>query len=253
MERPTPEVRVYPPGYGHTPLASDYRPWEADESFLAAWQRVRDHTMLDAPRLYELWELTQQALKVPGDVLEVGTWRGGSAGIIGLRMVQESAAGRGQTSPSNRRHADAPRCLYVADTFAGVAKAGPRDPYYRGGEHADTGLDNVRSFLHSLALPNFRLLSGVFPDQTAHHVRADSIALCHIDVDVYDSARDVFDWVWPRVPLGGIIVFDDYGFYGCEGVTSLVHEIRTTLGLVVVANLNGHAVVVKTDERRPTV
>ncbi len=228
------EVRVYPPGYGHTPIDADYRPWEADSAFLEAWKRVRDNTMLDPARLYELWELVGQTSKISGGILEVGTWRGGSAALMGIRLHQ-----LGDTRP-----------LYVADTFAGVAKAGPRDPYYRGGEHADTSLDTVRTFLHSLALPNFRLLSGVFPDDTAHLLPSDPIALCHIDVDVYESARGVFDWVYPRVPPGGIIVFDDYGFFGCEGVTSLVHEIRSRDGLVVVGNVNGHAVVVKTHERR---
>lgn len=224
------EVRVYPPGYGHSPFDADYRPWEADQEFLTAWLRVRDHTLLDLARLYELWELTAQAAKVQGSVLEVGTWRGGSAGLIGLQL-----AARGDA-----------RLLAVADTFTGVAKAGPRDPYYRGGEHADTSLDIVDTFLHSLDLPNFRLLSGVFPDETAQLLPEPAIALCHIDVDVYESARDVFEWVMPRLPTGGICVFDDYGFYGCEGVTSLVHELRERPDLVVVANVNGHAVVVKT-------
>lgn len=226
-----PEVRVYPPGYGHRGPVSDYQPWEADQHFLSAWQRVRHASMLDLPRLYELWELTEQAAKVSGDILEVGTWRGGSAALMGLRMQE----------------LDPKRTLIVADTFEGVAKAGPRDPYYSGGEHADTALDTVSTFLHSLALPNIRLLSGVFPDETAHELPDGPIALCHIDVDVYDSARDVFDWVLPRVPCGGIIVFDDYGFYGTEGVTAYVHELRSRRTCTVVANLNGHAIVVITD------
>lgn len=230
MAQQKPEVRVYPPGYGHTPLTADYRPWHSDRSFLAAWSSVRDHTMLDQPRLYELWELVEQALKVPGAFLEVGTWRGGSAALMGLRLKDRSVD----------------RELIIADTFSGVAKAGPMDPYYRGGEHADTDLDTVTTFLHSLDLSNFRLLSGVFPDETAHHVLNDTIALCHIDVDVYESAQGVFDWVLPRVPPGGIIVFDDYGFSGCEGVTRFVHDLRAIDGICVIANVNGHAVVVKT-------
>jgi O-methyltransferase len=189
--------------------------------------------MLDQPRLYELWELTEQAIKVPGAVLEVGTWRGGSAGLMGLRL--------------KALHADRP--LIIADTFSGVAKAGTRDPYYKGGEHADTDLDTVSAFLHSLDLPNFRLLSGIFPDETAHHVQDETIALCHIDVDVYDSAQGVFEWVLPRIPPGGIIVFDDYGFSGCEGVTSFVHELRLRDDICVIANVNGHAVIVNTRTR----
>ncbi|MFW5693536.1 MAG: TylF/MycF/NovP-related O-methyltransferase [Alkalispirochaeta sp.] len=233
MANHKPEVRVYPPGYGHTPLTADYRPWHTDVDFLTAWTAVRDRTLVDQPRLYELWELTEQALKVPGTFLEVGTWRGGSAALMGLRL----------------KHLGAHRPLVIADTFSGVAKAGPHDPYYEGGEHSDTDLDTVTAFLHSLDLSNFRLLSGVFPEDTAHHVPDETIALCHIDVDVHNSAQGVFEWVVPRIPLGGIIVFDDYGFFGCEGVTRFVHELRARDDVCVIANVNGHAVVVKTHTR----
>jgi O-methyltransferase len=225
------DIRVYPPGFGHTPVDSDYRPWQRDSAFLDARRRVGDHTLVDQSRLYELWELMDQAVKVPGDILEVGAWRGGSAALLGLRR---DAAGSGE------------RTLYVADTFEGVAKAGSRDSYYQGGEHADTSLDTVSSFLHSLGLQNVTLVQGVFPDETGDRVSSETIALCHIDVDVYESAKGVFEWVFPRLPRGGIVVFDDYGFYGCEGVTAYVDELRPRTGIAVVANLNGHAVVTKT-------
>jgi O-methyltransferase len=236
MGRQISPVRVYPPGYSDSAPSADYRPWTGDSTFLRAWTQVKEHTLLDQSRLYELWELIPQVAPVAGSILEVGTWRGGSAALLGWR-----AAAVGLD-----------RELLIADTFTGVAKAGPRDPYYSGGEHADTALDTVQAFLHSLPLRNFNLLKGIFPDDTAHRVSDRAIAFCHIDVDVYDSAKGVFDWVWPRVPPGGIIVFDDYGFYGCEGVTSLVHELRERTDAVTVANLNGHAVFVRTQERRTT-
>jgi O-methyltransferase len=45
----------------------------------------------------------------------------------------------------------------------------------------------------------------------------------------------------------GIVVFDDYGFFGCEGVTAFVdRELRGQPRQIVLHNLNGHAVVVKT-------
>lgn len=232
MKNRTVPIRVFPPGYGHSPISSDFRPWEADPAFLAAWAVVRDHTMVDQARLYELWELVGQIPSArEGAVLEVGAWRGGSAALMGLRLKA-----LGDERP-----------LIVADTFAGVAKAGERDPYYRGGEHADTSLDTVTSFLENLELTNFSVLAGVFPDDTAHRVSVADIVFCHIDVDVYQSARDVFEWTWSRMPAGGIVVFDDYGFLGCEGVTRFVQALSQNHDLVRVGNLNGHAVVVKTN------
>jgi O-methyltransferase len=44
----------------------------------------------------------------------------------------------------------------------------------------------------------------------------------------------------------GIIVYDDYGFSGCEGITRYVNEQIGKRDRLVLHNLNGHAVVVKT-------
>ncbi len=223
---------VYPPGYGRSTLASDYRPWEDDQAFLACWRQVRDNTLVDPARLYELWELVAETATVRGEILEVGAWRGGSGALISRRATDLGLTKR----------------VYIADTFSGVAKAGDQDEYYRGGEHADTSLDIISTFFQYLGLENHRFLVGVFPDDTATQIEAERFSFCHIDVDVYRSAADVFDWVWSRMPRGGVCVFDDYGFLGCEGVTRFVHEIRGRRDLIVVANANGHAVVVRTSD-----
>lgn len=222
--------RVYPPGYGHTPGSADYQPWLADQDFLAAWRTVRDHTLVDLPRLYGLWELVGQLHRgSSGVLLEVGAWRGGSAALMALRL----------------RSCNDQRRVYVADTFSGVVKAGERDSYYRGGEHADTSLDTVQGFLDDLALHQCRVLPGVFPDETGSAIVEPHVAFCHIDVDVYQSARDVFYWAWERMAPGGIAVLDDYGFHGCDGVTDLVHELRNRTDLVCVPGRGGHAVMVR--------
>jgi len=220
----------YPRGYGKVEPLADYRPWELDQEFLDSVDICQDHTKVDILRLYELWHLVGQLREVPGDILEVGVWRGGSAGLLGLAV----------NNFGQRRH------LWLADTFAGVVKAGPRDDYYKGGEHADTTLETVEAFLNNLRLTDYSVLSGVFPEETAHLVECDAVALCHIDVDVYQSAKDVADWVWPRMPVGGIIVYDDFGFYGCEGVTAFVNEEAARADRLVIQNVNGHALVVKT-------
>ena len=41
------------------------------------------------------------------------------------------------------------------------------------------------------------------------------------------------------------MVFDDYGFSGCEGVTKFVNELRVNSQLFFIHNLNGHAIFVK--------
>jgi O-methyltransferase len=85
----------------------------------------------------------------------------------------------------------------------------------------------------------------VFPDETGDRVTDESLRLVHVDVDVYQSAKDVFDWAWPRLEPGGIAVFDDYGFPACPGVTKFVNEQRGRDDRLVLHNLNGHGIVVK--------
>ena len=134
--------------------------------------------------------------------------------------------------------------MYLADTFTGVVKAGERDTRYVGGEHADTSRQLVEDLLKGFGLENTVILEGIFPDDTAHEV-GGKIAMLHCDVDVYQSAKDVVDWVLPRLSQGGVIVFDDYGFTSCEGVTRLVNEYRERPEFMFFHNLNGHGILYK--------
>jgi O-methyltransferase len=207
-----------------------YSPWWADAEFQATFREVQAFTLVDVYRLYELWTLLEQIKDVEGDVLEVGVWRGGS-GCLLARKAQLEGLG--------------PVTVFLCDTFAGVVKAGAQDSEYKGGEHSDTSANIVRGLVGRLGLDNVRVLEGTFPDETGHTIESRPFRLCHIDVDVYDSARDVFEWCWSRLSAGGVVVFDDYGFHDCEGVTRLVRELAARGDVLFVHNLNGHALLIK--------
>jgi SAM-dependent methyltransferase len=211
------------------PIAS-YSPWLADAQFLAAAQAVQGSTLVDHLRLWELWTLAEATRGLAGGILEVGVWRGGSGALLARRLAL-----LGDTAP-----------LVLCDTFAGVVKAGGADLHYDGGEHADTSIEHVEALLARVApRPQTRILTGIFPDDTGEQVRAMPFRLVHIDVDVYASARDILDFVWPHMPAGGVVVYDDYGFHTCTGITQHVEEQRDLPDRLVVHNLNGHALVIK--------
>lgn len=207
-------------------VGATYSPWLSDREFLKAYEVVKAFTLVDIYRCYELWDLAKQASSMEGSILEVGAWRGGTGCLLAL------------ASPA--------KTVYLADTFSGVVKAGERDTRYAGGEHADTSEKIVRDLLAAAGARNARVLKGVFPDETASAVNG-TISLLHVDVDVYQSAKDSVAWALPRLPEGAAMVFDDYGFSGCEGITRLVHELRGSLGgFGFVHNLNGHAIFIRT-------
>lgn len=207
-----------------------YSPWEEDEKFKSVYEVIKDqYTLVDVFRCYELWSLASQLKTKDGDVLEVGVWRGGTGALLAKAVGDESQ-------------------VYLCDTFEGVVKATTKDSIYKGGEHADTSLSLVEKFMTSLNLSNVTLLKGIFPEETAGSLEDIEFKMCHIDVDVYQSAKDIFNWVWPRLIVGGIVVFDDYGFAACEGITSLVNEIeKEEDNLIKLYNINGHAVLIKTN------
>jgi O-methyltransferase len=217
----TPELRHSRLHHGGT-----YSPWLSDREFLNAYELIKEATLVDRERCYELWDLARQSIRVNGAILEVGVWRGGTGCLLAMSARTKS--------------------VYLADTFQGVVKAGKNDAHYKGGEHADTSVQVVSRILSLAQVDNARLLKGIFPDETAAELEGP-ISLLHVDVDTYQSAKDIVEWALPRLPIGAKIVFDDYGFYESGGITRLVNEMRESLdSFDFVYNLNGHAIFIWT-------
>ena len=209
-----------------TPYAT-YSPWIGDLDFQAVFNQIKNHTLVDIYRCYELWTLAKQTSDVEGDILEVGVWRGGTGAI--LAQATKNISGKK---------------VFLADTFSGVVKAGTNDTRYQGGEHADTSVAIVEELLAGLSLSNTQILQGIFPEES-HGRIPGKIAMLHCDVDVYQSSKDIVEWCLPRLSPGSILVFDDFGFAGCEGVTTYCEEFRQVKGFRFLHNLNGHAVFIK--------
>jgi O-methyltransferase len=230
--RSTKELRAYEPGIRHAEVFPEatYSPWLSDAEFNGIYEAVKENTLVDRYRCYELWQLVGEAAKLPGgDLIEVGVWRGGTGAIIAQRA----------------RMAGIRNPVYLCDTFQGVVKAGAKDAFYTGGEHADTSQEAVVTLMDRLGLEGVKVLKGIFPDDSRQLVEDRTFRFCHIDVDVYESARHVAEWIWPRLVPHGAIVYDDYGFRTCVGVTRFVNEERAKPDRMVIHNLNGHAIVLK--------
>ncbi len=211
------------------PLAI-YSPWLLDKEFLKVYNHVKKDSLVSIFQCWELWTLVQDTKKIEGDVIEIGTYKGSSAAIMGTRMKLDK-------SPSK---------LFCCDTFQGIVKASEDDNFFKGGELGDVSLDKIKNlFQKELKLDNTSFLVGIFPEDTGHEVENNKFRLCHIDVDVYLSAKDIIDWVWDKLSVGGVIVFQDYGFPRTAGITKLVNENRDRKDCVVIHNLNGNGLMIK--------
>ena len=219
--------------YPHRNIVSyaTYSPWVNDLDFTKIHESIRQHTLVDVYRCYELWQLVKQTSQLQGEIIEIGVWKGGTGALM--------AAAARQFCPQTQIH--------LVDTFSGVVKASAvHDTTYTGGEHSDTSVAVVQNLIDSLSLMNTVIHQGIYPEDVKINVESQSaFKLCHIDVDTYQSAKDIFDHIWPLICIGGVVVFDDYGFWGCEGVTKLVNELKLDDAFFV-HNINGHALMIKT-------
>ena len=151
-------------------------------------------------RLRELLALTAG---VPGDIVEVGVYKGGSAQVL------VDGAGESQ--------------VYLFDTFAGMPEHDPsRDGRWGVGEFADASEASVRELFAENAAVT--VAAGVFPRDTGHLVAGCTFRLVHLDVDNYGPYRACLEFLYPLVADGGVIVFDDYGEACCPGAKAAVDE-----------------------------
>ena len=183
-----------------------YSPWNKDDLFQTVFASIKHFSMVDEYRCFELWKLIEQVAKLDsGSIIEIGVWRGGTGGLIATQAKNCGIKDK----------------VFLCDTFKGVVKAGERDSQYKGGEHADTSRQAVEELIRNrMNLDNVEILEGIFPDQTAHRLDGMRFRFCHIDVDVYQSAKDIVDWIWEKMVPGGITVYDDYGFLAPTGLRS---------------------------------
>ena len=180
--------------------------------FSTLYRRVREHTMCSVARLRGLHEGVKwiAANHLDGDVVECGCARGGSAALIALSLRQLG------------EH----RTLWLFDTFEGLPAPTADDPDYEIAE-LFTGsclgqLDEVRELFRDQGVAEgVRFVKGLFQD-TIPESPIQRIALLHIDGDWYDSVKVCLDELYDKVVPGGIIQFDDYGYW--KGARKAVDE-----------------------------
>jgi len=156
-------------------------PSEQFERVKRSWDYVRHATMgLAIHRI-----LTEN---VPGDMVEVGVWKGDCARFI---------------------HSFAPeRNLYLFDTFEGIPdlenKTLSDDTRFR-----DTGVDIVRRAVG----PSEHIIikQGIFPDTTVG-LENSVFAFVSLDLDTYEGILEGWRFFYPRVSRGGFIFVHDFNW-----------------------------------------
>ncbi len=184
--------------------------------------RVKEEVafLLTASEAYQLFMAVKQALKIQGDIAEVGVYNGGSAKLI--------CEAKGQ------------RPLHLFDTFCGLPDVGEIDqPRFHKGEYS-ASLEKVQEYLKKY--PHVHFYPGTFPE-TAQKIPASRFAFVNLDVDTYESTKACFNFFYGRVNRGGVILCDDYNY--AAGVKRAVDEFFADKPEAVIEMLGSQCLVVK--------
>jgi len=176
---------------------------------------------------YELYQAVTKTQKLPGEIAEVGVFRGGSA-----KLIAETSG----------------KPIHLFDTFEGLPDLTGEDrpDQFRKGDYS-AALENVERYLESY--PNVILYKGFFPT-TAGPVADKWFSFVHLDVDLYRPTLESLAFFYPRMTRGGIIIGHDYRDiprFHDSGVKKAFDEFFVDKPEVVIELLDGsQCLVVKT-------
>jgi hypothetical protein len=127
--------------------------------------------------------------RIPGSIIELGVWRGGGM-MLAAAVNQES---------------EIKRNLYVFDAFENVKNYGNHEKFLSVSEalvrEGFKTFDLLDKYVH------FEV--GLFVDTLPKFHSNEKIAVLRVDANFYDSYQDACYFLYERVPVGGIIIFDD--------------------------------------------
>lgn len=161
---------------------------------------IRDYeSMLDDAGAADLRQCVLDGMSLHGEIVECGSWRGGSAMFMADLM---------------RRHGVAKR-IFACDSYEGFELDELRDERAAGWTEerddafASTSLKYVEAKLRERGLQGVVVpVKGYFQETLASLHGPFSLVL--IDCDLSRSARFAAETLWERVTPGGVVLFDDY-------------------------------------------
>ena len=173
---------------------STYAPWFEDW-FQQIYQKVKKQTLVTDDRCYVLYKFGLHCRNLEGDFAECGVYKGGTASLIARTLKTASV-----------QH----KKLHLFDTFAGIPNITEQDPSrHRRGDFKDVSIEDVGEYLK--AYPYVVFNSGFIPE-TFEAVKDKKFAFVHIDTVLYQTAKDCCSFFYDRMIVGGVMIFDDYGF-----------------------------------------
>jgi len=192
-------------------------PKDMDSEFKPVYEYTKHYTLTTIESMYGLYKAIEYIVKtgVPGDVVECGVWKGGSAMLMAHTLFKMQ-----NTS----------RKIYLYDTFAGMSKPTEKDVLISDGlptmeewkkqqknnynTWAFSPLEEVQNNMRKTGYPgdNIIYVKGKVED-TIPGTIPSQIAILRLDTDWYESTYHELKYLFPLLSHGGVVIIDDYGHF----------------------------------------
>lgn len=170
-------------------------------------------------RFYQLYKAINNTSHLPGDIVELGTYKGHSTLLMAKATLKN----------------DKPKIIYAIDSFEGLSSPSDNDLSIKYPVSAANGFDSLEGLMSadinqfievSSPYNNIIPIKGFVPAvlNDTPHLSQKVYSLIHIDLDLYEPIKYSLEFFAPRLLKGGIIVLDDYGSLNWPGAFKSVNE-----------------------------
>lgn len=169
-------------------------PFDQEEPYatIARRARARATSMISDHKLFNLIQYVKNTAGVEGEVVEFGTFNGGSSAMI-VEAVNHYGV----------------KPVALFDSYEGIPASKYGLDYRWTGAFSNNSYAQVRDAFKDC--PHVRIIRGNFVK--THTEIAGRVSFCHIAVDTLEAAKTLLEAMWPRLSPGGIIAVDDYGSF----------------------------------------
>lgn len=174
-------------------------------------------TIVNENNLMNLFLIMKYGMKgFSGDFVEFGSYGGGSALFIANNARRLGFTGK----------------VYALDTFQGMPSTDDLIDFHQQGDFADTDIDRLVKYASEVGLNNLVFVQGLFEETLPDLLKkVSSIALAHIDCDIYSAVKYAITSINPFMEkAGGYLVLDDPLVPACLGALQAVEEVLQKRG-----------------------
>ncbi len=178
------------------------------------WDKVKKLTLVDPFRMGKIVDLVIRTKDIPGDILEFGSYKGGTGILMGLLLKELG---------SDKK-------IHLFDSFEGLPDPDTtKDKGYRKGQFR-SNYDKLQAEVEQYGLTDIITLHrGWFSDTVEPFIAANNspkVSILHLDCDLYTSTMDCFPQTYPLISEGGAIILDDFNDGGRGEKRAVIECLR---------------------------